>query len=298
MPDYTLPQSTYYSPYMPTQNPQFPATDVYGVNYSSLNPIIPGNYTNPNTGYWSGQQYIAPGGTDAANTLYGAYSNVTPDQISQYGTAQDAGLLNMIRATGQSVLANNYFQTPGYQLLFGSNYAQMDPSLSPTQRFEHSPGYQYAVEKALKQAQQQGAARGLLESGQMQRELVDRSQQMAMQDYYNWWDRLSGNYENYQNRLAQLAGGPTGSNYAISTGQNEAGIAQNTGSNLASLYGNQGAAGMGAYMNTGAAMSNNVMQAAALQAQIEAANAAAKGQQQSAMMGMAGQALGLLGGMF
>lgn len=176
------------------------------------------------------------------------------------GSVPAPGLLEMSRQSPQSSL-ENYFQTPGYQLMYGDQ-----------QRFQQSPGYQYAVDEALKQVQRNASSRGLLESGSVMRELTDRAQNMAMQDYYNWWDRQNAHYGDYQNRLAALSAGDTGANYVFGLGQSIGQGAMQTGSNISSILGNQGSSGFGGLTNTGAAQSNNLMNAAQMQAQINAAN--------------------------
>lgn len=242
--------------------------------------------------YGVGAQYLNMPGLKAGRDIKKRFQADSAAEYLPY--TEDAGLLDMIRATGQSTLANNYFQTPGYQLLFGSEFADMDPRLQPEERFLQSPGYQYAVDQAMRQVNRGSAARGLLESGRTQRDLLNTAQGMALQDYYNWWDRLSGNYENYQNRLAQVAGmgsSLSGANAALNTGQAQSAASANGGGNIASLYANQGATGIGAYLNTGAAMSSNLMNAANINAQTAAANA----QSQASMVGSAAS---LLGGFF
>ena len=171
---------------------------------------------------------------------------------------------DMSRATPQSAL-NSYYQTPGYQLLFGGD---------ATQRYQQSPGYQYAVSEAMRQMQQNYASKGLLESGSALRGLQDRAQNMAMQDYDNWLNRQTQMYGDYQNRLAGLAGGSTGAEYAMNLGQNLGQTTSGMGAGLASLFANQGTGGLGAFTNTGAAQTNNLLQAAQMQAQVNAANQA------------------------
>lgn len=171
------------------------------------------------------------------------------------------GALAMQQADPNSVV-NNYLSTAGNQLLGDPSY----------QRYQQSPGYQYAVDEALKQVQSQGASRGLLDSGRVMRDMTDRAQGMALQDYGNWWNRQNQLYSDYQNRLQGLAGGPVGADQANQLGTNLAQGTYQTGGNLASLFGNQGVAGYGGITNTGAAQSNNLSQAGATQAQIQAAN--------------------------
>lgn len=252
-----------------TQDPSFPEQDVYGRAYASLPLLSQVSYSgggNPQEAYWQGQTYVSPGGLSAAQDVYSHYGQVTPEQMARYGVSADQGELDMIRATAASTLANKYFQQPGYQLLFGSGPAQMNPLLSPTQRFVHSPGYQYAVDEALRQVNRGSAARGLLESGRTQRDLLNTSQGMALQDYYNWWDRQAQNYENYQNRLAALASagmGATGGQGAFNLGQNQAQVTTGMGTNRGSLLANQGSFGGSAMMNTAAAQAANIMSAGA-----------------------------------
>jgi len=119
------------------------------------------------------------------------------------------GALNMQQADPQAAM-NTYLQSPGNQLLG-------DPSYT---RYEQSPGYQYAVDEAMRQVQRGGASRGLLESGSVMRDMTDRAQGMAQQDYGNWWNRQNQLFGDYQNRLAGLAGGATGSTEANQLGQN------------------------------------------------------------------------------
>jgi hypothetical protein len=302
-------------------SPNFAANPDYQINtgYSVLGqfPSLPSSYTNPQLGTYpmdTYQGYSAFSPYDTASNqlnLYGQQfgSNNMADQSIQYaadgtpmpykyGTIQgDAGALDMMRARGQSVLANNYFQTPGYQLLFGSGMQQMDPRLSPTERYVASPGYQWQQDEAARQLQRNASSRGLLESGATQRDLLQQSQGLALQDYQNWWNTLSGNYDNYQNRLAALASagmGMTGGDNAMALGQGNAAGSYSTGNNIGSLLANQGTAGLGAYMNTGAGMASNVMQGLQTQAQIDSAKSSGGGGAGQ----IAGQAMSLIGGLF
>lgn len=288
---------------------------INGVNYPNIPNSVPSptSFLPNSNQYWNDYNYYmhnqtpyqrgpgtmaspqAPNSYPAISALKAQFNVGDPNT---YGLAQDVGDLDMIRATGQSVLANNYFQTPGYQLLFGSGMQQMDPTLSPTERYVESPGFQYQIENALRNVQRNSAARGLLESGATQRDMLENAVGLGLQDYNNWWNQLSGNYENYQNRLASLASagmGVTGGQQALATAGGQSGNTMQTGQGIGSLLANQGMAGLGAYMNTGAGMSSNTMQGLGIQAQIDAANAA----NQQSMMGGIGQIAGsLLGGLF
>ena len=154
---------------------------------------------------------------------------------------------------------------PGYQLTEGQGAVD---------QFQTSPGYQFAVNEALKQVQGNAASRGLLDSGAALRSMTDRAQNMANQEYQNWQNRQQNIFNNYQNRLAGLAAGPTGSQYAMQTGQGLGAGALQTGNDIASLLANQGNTLFGGIINTGAAQAGNVSNAGAQQAQILGANQA------------------------
>lgn len=199
----------------------------------------------------------------AGNTGY-----VPPTGSVQYGGlgnpqggALPPGVLGMQQANPQNAM-DAYRNTPGYQMLGNDQSNQ----------YQQSPGYQYAVNEALNQVQGQASARGLLESGSALRGMTDRAVGMAQQDYGNWWNRQNQLYSDYQNRLAGLAGGSTGSANAMTLGQNLAQGSTQMGSNLGSLFANQGSAGMGGIINTGAAQSANMTNAGNQQAIVNQAN--------------------------
>lgn len=222
-----------------------------------------------------GQPYQTPGinpnfgSFQAPNTQPINYQAPAGDQATYQsptgggGSMAPGGTLQMQQANPQAAL-QQYMNTPGYQLL-GNNQAQ---------QFQASPGYQYAVDQALSQVGQNASARGLLGSGAMLRGMTDRAQGMASQEYGNWWNRQNQLYGDYQNRLAGLAGGPTGATEANQLGMNQAQLSAGMGTNLGSLFGNQGSTGMGGIINTGAAQANAMTQAGNQQAQILGANQA------------------------
>lgn len=169
------------------------------------------------------------------------------------------GSLDMHTASPQDALSQ-YQNTAGYQLLNAPG------------AYQQSPGYQFAVNDAMKQVQQNASSRGLLDSGNAMQSMLDRAQGMALQDYGNWWTRQSQQFNDYQNRLAGLAGGQTGGDQANALGQAQAQNNALTGSNLGSLFGNQGTAGLGGITGTAAAQANSINQAANQTAQVNAAN--------------------------
>lgn len=192
-----------------------------------------------------------------------SYQSPQQGYISPNGQTTPSGAPGMLNMQNNPQAAmQNYLNTPGYQLLG-------DPSM---QRFQHSPGYQYAVDEAMNQVQRGAASRGLLESGRVMRDMTDRAQGMAQQDYGNWWNRQNQLYGDYQNRLAGLAGGDTGANQAYNMGQTLGAGGLQTGADIGTLFGNQGNSGLSGIMNTGAAQSNNMQTAGNMQAQINSAN--------------------------
>lgn len=195
------------------------------------------------------------------------YPNSPPVQYAApQNPAQQSqgGVLQMQQQSPQAGL-NDYFNTAGYQLLNGPGAAQ---------RFQASPGYQYAVDEALGQVKRNASARGLLESGSVMRDMTDRAQNMANQEYNNWWNRQNQQYGDYQNRLAGLAGGSTGADQANQLGMNLGAGSAQMSSNMGSLFGNMGMAGLSGITNTGAAYANQINQAGNQQAQINSANQA------------------------
>jgi hypothetical protein len=208
-------------------------------------------------------QFGALPGVSTAPINYQAPAGTTPQyqgpQGNQQGAGPQGGALAMQQASPQSAL-DQYKNTAGYQLLNAPG------------AYQASPGYQYAVDEALGQVQRNASARGLLESGRVMRDMTDRAQGMALQDYGNWWNRQNQLYGDYQNRLAGLAGGPTGADMAYNLGQSQGQNSMQTGSNLGSLFGNQGNSGLGAYTNTGAAQANTMQQAGNTQLQVNSAN--------------------------
>ena len=169
------------------------------------------------------------------------------------------GALQMQQANPQSAL-DQYKNTAGYQLLNAPG------------AYQQSPGYQYAMDQAMNQVQQQAAGRGMLESGAVLKNMQQTASGLAQQDYGNWWNRQNQLYSDYQNRLQGLAGGPTGSQDAMTANTNAAQANLQTGSNIGSLFGNQGTSGMGGIINTGAAQAGNMINAGQQQAQVNAAN--------------------------
>jgi hypothetical protein len=111
--------------------------------------------------------------------------------------------------------------------------------------FETSPGYQFRVDEAMKAIERSAAARGSLRSGATMDALQRRVQGVA-----------SSEYENYANRLAQLAGiGQAGVAGSAAAGNNYAN--NSTATTMAA-----GNARASAYANTGNAVNQGIQNVA------------------------------------
>lgn len=223
----------------------------------------------------------------------------------------------MIKASPESVL-RKFFDTPEYRLAYGNDPRSLDPTLDPTERFKFDPGYEFSQEEGFRQLQNRGAARGLLESGPMQRDLQGYAQGLADQNYQRWLTQNVGMFEKWQNDQRQLAMmGPqiNGANQANQLGQNLAQLSGQQGSQAAQLlsqlgltglqgfsnlgqaglgaFSNMGVAGLNALTNAGIAQGNNMTQAQIAGAQIEAQQSA---QQSQGFGQLLGQLAGGLGG--
>lgn len=223
---------------------------------TSASPGSLGSFPNINTGNIGAGQSGGNGGQIGTQTN-GQTNGLIPS--NQTGSNQGLPMMQMGAQNG----LQQYYNTPGYQLTNGQGAVN---------NFQTSPGYQFAVNEALKQVQQQGASRGLLDSGAGLRAMTDRAQGMANQEFNNWQNNQQNQYNQYQNRLQGLASGSTGSDMAYNLGQ---GIGQNnmqTGSNLGSIYANQGNTLFGGLVGAGGAQAQNVTQAGNMQAQILGSN--------------------------
>lgn len=239
--------------------PQEQAAGSRGLNLSGVGGNAPGGatagqLTQSSTPIGPTLGYQDPGSVNNTNTV----GYINPGSSNSGG---QAGVLQMQQANPQAAL-DQYKGTPGYQLLNAPG------------AYQASPGYQYAMNEALNQVQNQASARGMLESGAVLKQMQQTASGLAQQDYGNWWNRQNQLYSDYQNRLQGLAGGPTGSADAMTAGANAAQANLQTGSNLGSLFGNQGTAGMGGIINTAAAQSGNMINAGQQQASVNAANQA------------------------
>ncbi len=201
--------------------------------------------------------------------------------------------IQMVQADPGNYLQNNFFQQPAYQLMYGQNANNLDP----TERFKQDPGYEYNQQQTAQALQRQYANRGLLDSGSMVRALTNQIQGQQNQGYQQYLGQQNSLFSDYQNRLANMTAmgaANTGNQNALATGANSSNLYSNlgsnqanlgvqganaqlgTGNNVSGLYANQGSFGANAMMSTAAAQSGNMMQGAQLQAQIDASNAASR----------------------
>ena len=96
--------------------------------------------------------------------------------------------------------------------------------------FNNSPDYQFALDQGMKTLDRSAAAQGRLYSGGYGQDLVNYGQGLATQ-----------NYNNYYNRLANLAG------VGQTTAQSLGAFGQNMANNVSNQYNQMGAARASAY---------------------------------------------------
>jgi hypothetical protein len=207
--------------------------------------------------------------------------------------------------TGQAGL-QPFFNTPMYQLMFGENANQIDP----TQRFRADPGFEFNQEQTARALQQYGAAKGLLESGPLQQELQKQLQGNQNNMYQTWLGQQVGQYDKYQNMLQGLTQFGAATNGAadanangnllaqllsgneMTAGQGNAAANLGVGDNISSLLANQGVMNANLYSNTGAAQANALMQAFGMNQQMQNNQAASNAGTMSSFL----QGLGALKG--
>lgn len=199
------------------------------------------------------------------------------------------------QATPSSVLQNQFFQTPAYQLQYGNN-----TSLDPAQRFLNDSGTQLSIQAGLNPLTNSYAAKGLQSSGAEQQALA----QYMYGNYNSYQTQQQNLFNNYQNQLSGLvtqgaanSGASTVANAGttqagllsgndITTGTNTANANLSTSSNISQLLANLGISNASGYLNTGAAQSSNLLSGLSLLTQLNQATAA--GQAASASSGAAG----------
>jgi hypothetical protein len=216
-------------------------------------------------------------------------ATVNPLSVQSLGAILNSGTnsVDMVQASPQTALQQQFMQTPAYQLQYGQNYL-----MDPAQRFENDPGIQMAVQQGMRPLLDNYASKGLSQSGALARALTDYS----YGNYNNFTQQQGALFNNYQNQMQQMMNMGVAANSQNATNQNNAyqqlanllaqanittgaGLGQaalGTGSNISSLFANQGSLGASAYLNTGAAQANNVMQGMGLAAQLLASAQASR----------------------
>jgi hypothetical protein len=182
------------------------------------------------------------------------------------------GGVDMVQASPQTALQNQFMQTPAYQLMYGNNtemdpgkrffqdagtqlrYGNVDPNMSPADRFRNDEGTQLAVQQGMKPLLNSFASQGLAQSGALSKALTDYSfnhyndyMNTQQQSYNNYTNNQGSLFNNYQNQLAGLTNmgtQNTGNQNALSNqqmlAQILAGANSSNGQNLAGLFQNAG----------------------------------------------------------
>ena len=164
--------------------------------------------------------------SDAINQSSAVYQKYLQEALAEMqkeqgqGRTDLTGYMTPYTQAGQVGL-DEYMQSLG---LAGGKGRQ-----SAIDRFQASPGYQYALNQGLQATQRGEAARGLGGSGAEMAALQNRGQQMANQEYGKW-----------QDQLANLASG--GRQAAEFTGGGLSSQDLGYGSDIAQLYGTMGQA--------------------------------------------------------
>lgn len=128
-----------------------------------------------------------------------------------------------------------FLNSSTYQGIYGKNNAQLDPAqrffnsaqaktmygsdrankmsadigagtYDPTKAFQADPGFDFMQQRALKAVNDNSAARGLLESGATQRDLLETSQGLQNQEYDKWLNMQQGSLNKYQGDQTAMQG--------------------------------------------------------------------------------------------
>lgn len=143
-----------------------------------------------------------------------------------------------------------------------------------TDKFQQSPGYQYALKQAQNATQRQAAATGRGQSGAEALQLQNNAQGMADQDWSNW-------LSNYQGNLSSIAG------RGQQSSMQQAGFEDQGGRDMSSLGAQY------AQMNV-----NSQENAAKAKAEAEMAQENAKAQSSGGLFGSIGKVVGGVTSMF
>ena len=229
-----------------------------------------------------------------------------PTTLAQYNAQLPTSISAIQETAGGSNLGlQNYFSTPSAALNYGQAGANSmataagNGTYNPITAFQNSdPSYQYQINQAMQNVNNQSAAHGLLESGATQQDLLSTSQNLQNTQYQNWLGQQNSLFGNYQTQLGNLATAGLATNGAtqansnantlagltstndttaatnignanVSTGSSLSNANLGTSSNISQLLQALGINNASMYENTGAAVSNNIFNGNQFQAQID-----------------------------
>ncbi len=199
-----------------------------------------GNMLGGGGGLMGGTSLSGGGGGDLLTSLisyglsrdggggYAALEGAAKNAAESYGLGLDTGrrALGQLRRAfgldGQDMATHSmreFFITPEYRMLFGD--AGTDPNMSPEQRFQTDPGYQFGLKQGQKALEASAAAKGNLLSGNTLRAVSEYGQDYGWGKFNDYRGMLSGTYANYIKGLGNLSG------YLMDSieGQNDANMA-------------------------------------------------------------------------
>src|SRR5579863_8787231 len=136
---------------------------------------------------------------------------LSSDQLAAYNAALTSSTPIQMTAGGSNQGLSNFFNSPEYAAMYGSQSGRTNATnaasgtYNPIAAFQNSdPSYQFQIDQALRNVNNSSAAKGLLESGQTQRDLLGQAQVMQNSQYQNWLGQQNSLFNNYQGQLQQL----------------------------------------------------------------------------------------------
>lgn len=196
------------------------------------------------------------GETQQAINAYNEQANKAQEAINQHeaqGRTDITGYLANAQKYTQPYTQAGQSALSSYMGALGLGGSQAN--LNAINSFQTSPGYQFAVNEALKGTQAKGAATGTTGSGAEQKALMKQAQGMANQEYSNW-----------ENQLRSLAG--MGQTSAEAAAQREMGA----GTELAKQGQGYSTSLSDLFQNMGAANANAILAQMAMESKDAAAN--------------------------
>ena len=167
-----------------------------------------------------------------------------------------AGQFGQQAAPGDTRGLQSFFGSPEYQALYGTTGPAADPNATPLERFQKSPGYEFQLQEGVNAIQRASGPKGLMESGNILREINTFGTGLANQEYNNYQTRLQNVFGRYQANLAGLTSLGAGftaaqsaQDYAYGTDVSQVGLG--TAANIASLHQSLGKSNAEALMAAG-----------------------------------------------